>query len=98
MTNILFRMLCILLFIYLSVYWFILRRLQVKHTEKWKELGSPTLFLNNSITNGLKAFRFQWSSEFKKLNDGVLNKLILWVKLIFSIYVIAFVALIAALA
>jgi len=68
----------------------IIKRLRTEHLDKWRELGSPTLFLNNSISNTLKFLGFQWSNQHKQLNDGTLNKIILCEKAIVIIYVLLF--------
>jgi len=54
---------------------FFLRRLRTHHMAAWEELGSPTLILNNTISNGLRTCRFIWDGEYRVLDDPVLNTL-----------------------
>lgn len=45
----------------LAVHWNILRRLKKRHRETWTQLGSPTLFWNNAITNSRLTWKFvEW--------------------------------------
>ena len=48
--------------------------LREKHIEKWKELGKPTLFINNSVQNNIKTLRFLKNREYLDLNDNLLNQ------------------------
>ncbi len=42
----------------------LLLSLKEKHTEKWKALGSPTLFLNNSPKNCFAVLMFLKNREY----------------------------------
>jgi hypothetical protein len=46
-----------------------LSRLRKHHLPVWETLGSPTLFLNNSIKNCLAVWRFLWRREHHTLED-----------------------------
>jgi Trk-type K+ transport system membrane component len=46
-----------------------LRELRSRHPAVWESLGRPTLFMNNSIANGLAVMRFLWRKEYEALND-----------------------------
>src|SRR3989338_4712195 len=43
--------------------------LKENHVEKWRELGFPTLFTNNSINNNLKILSFLKNKKYLDLND-----------------------------
>jgi hypothetical protein len=57
-----------------------LNYLKERHVEKWKKLGSPSLFTNNSIQNNIKMLRFFKNKEYLELNDSILAKkaIFLW--------------------
>ena len=50
-----------------------LARLKARHSQTWESLGRPSLFFNNTISNGWKVMGFLWSGRFAKLNDMWLN-------------------------
>lgn len=62
-----------------SVYFFLLRKifilLKTKYPEKYKELGEPSLFWNNSIRNGVRVLKFLFSNDPIILKDTSLLKL-----------------------
>jgi hypothetical protein len=68
-------------------------RLQSAHPEQYERLGSPTLFLNNSISNGLKTMRFLWSRRYRELGDPKLSRLCRIIIVINVIYFILFAGL-----
>jgi len=47
--------------------------LRVNHIEKWKEIGSPTLILNNTIRNNIAILKFLKNKEYLKLHDKKLS-------------------------
>ena len=61
--------------------------LKENHFEKWKELGSPALFSNNSIKNNIAVFKFLKNKEYLKFDNPQLIKTaqILWYYNIFYI-------------
>lgn len=48
--------------------------LKEKHFNKWEELGSPTLFINNSFKNNLAIWKFLRSKDYEALKDQELIK------------------------
>ena len=54
--------------------------LKERHFEKWKELGSPSLAMNNSAGNNLAVLKFLKNREYIKLSDTKLTKIaqVLW--------------------
>lgn len=83
--------LIILIIIGYGFNWAIIKRLRIEHLDKWKELGSPTLFLNNSIGSTLRFLGFQWCNQYKQLNDEKLNNFILCEKTVVIVYVLLFI-------
>jgi hypothetical protein len=70
-----FILLFVLLIVYFIVYNKFLFVLKKNHSEKWKELGSPTFIMNNSISNGIVLLKFLWNKEYLKTNDPELIKI-----------------------
>ncbi len=71
----------------------ILRRLRTRHPDTWAELGSPTLVLNNTISNSLRTCRFIWDGEYRVLDDPVLDRLGAVLRLYWIAYALLFAAL-----
>ncbi len=97
MFKIWFLVLLVLCLIGIVSAYLILIRLKKEHPKKWSEIGSPTLFYNNSIENNLKVTRFMWRNEYRELNDPYLNRMIASQKILFIIYVVLFALFISAL-
>jgi len=47
--------------------------LKEAHPQKYKQMGSPTLFWNNSPRAMLNAIVFLWKREYRALNDKKLE-------------------------
>lgn len=56
------------------LYYRFLIYLKEKHFEKWKELGSPTLFKNNSIQTNLAVIAFLKNKDYRSMGDPELTK------------------------
>ena len=71
--------------------------LRQSHPDVWKDLGSPTIFLNNSIANTWSVQRFIHSGKYRLLNDpelcGVARKCRVTDVLGYGINLVGFVAL-----
>jgi hypothetical protein len=72
-----------------------LNRLKKSHALKWKELGEPTLFYNNSIKNSLGVKKFIRERQDLALGDSRLSLLTMLNKYFGIIYVIYFIAFVA---
>lgn len=68
---------CLLALVLLNFYFMnrLLKMLREKHSLVWTNLGSPTLFLNNSIKNGWATLRFIYKKEYTRLADPMISKL-----------------------
>lgn len=45
-------------------------RLERDHVVVYASLGSPSLFLNNSIQNNVRVLQWLWRKEFEELGDS----------------------------
>jgi hypothetical protein len=54
---------------YLSVISYFFRYLRQHHEAVWIELGSPSLFLNNSIRNNLLVLKFLVLRRYRRIKD-----------------------------
>ncbi|HEX8432363.1 MAG TPA: hypothetical protein VF625_13825 [Longimicrobium sp.] len=52
----------------------LLRRLRKKHTPVWHSLGSPTLFMNNSIRGNLNVRAYIREKRYLDVADGKLHR------------------------
>ena len=64
-----------------------------RHPERWTELGRPSI-LNNSIANNWASLQFFiFSSAYKKLRDGVINKFVVALRISLAVNFILFMIL-----
>jgi len=85
-------------FIAMVIAWLIMivalqKRLKSIHIEKYKEMGEPSFFFNNSIKSGLATIRFLFKREHKKLNDKTLSILSDIMLMLFLVYIILLIGL-----
>lgn len=59
---------------FLIQYLFI-NRLKNYHAEKWKDLGEPTLIINNSLRNNFRILKFTLSKDPLYNSDTILSRL-----------------------
>ena len=79
--------------IFMVLIWFILlkmifTKLESEHPEKYKQMGEPSLFWNNSMKTGLATLKFIGKREHKNLNDTALSKLSDFALVFFIIYTV----------
>jgi hypothetical protein len=77
--------------------WFVLvsmlyRLLRESHAAVFESLGSPSLFLNNTIKNGLLTLKFLATGSFRELGDRRLTRLGTVMQIYFVAYMIWFLA------
>jgi hypothetical protein len=82
----------------MAVIWFICvawlsRRLRAHHPSVHEELGSFSLFWNNSPRTGWLLLKFLWSSCSRELGDSSLITLVRFMRMLLLCYAILFVAL-----
>ena len=68
----------------------IFTKLQRAHPEKYKQMGEPSLFMNNSIKTGLATLKFIGKREHNMLNDPALSKLSNFALVFFVLYLVIF--------
>jgi len=85
MLKVLFVILVLLVLIGSGLDCIMMRHLKKRYNEAWIKLGAPT-FLNHSISNDIKAIRFEWWNEYKQLNDKILNILVPLSKVLTVVY------------
>ena len=78
--------------------WFVMiivlfKMLKSKHLEKYKEMGEPSLFWNNSMKTSWATIKFLFKREHKGLNDRSLSLLSGSMLVFFAIYAILFFGL-----
>ena len=56
------------------------------HIAKYKEVGSPTLFANNTPRNNISFLKFILGNNYKNLDDPTLNKMCDFLKKFFYSY------------
>jgi hypothetical protein len=77
------------------VVWFVLitrlfKQLRDKHPVTYENLGSPSLFYNNSVKNNLLFLRFLCKSEFDFLDDPPLVKMCRFARMYVGSFMILF--------
>lgn len=72
---VLFPFFFVFIVVYLFLVWKTLRLLEIKHDAIWSDLGRPSLFLNNSMSNNFKFLKFLRKKSYLTLNDAELNKM-----------------------
>ena len=80
--------------------WFVLtghlfRLLREDHCEVYESLGSPSLFLNNSIKNNWLGLRFLVTGRYRELGDARVTRLCSFMRAFLVLYVIWFVGPVA---
>lgn len=78
-------------------FWFqilFLRILKQDHPDEWRRLGSPSLFLNNSIGMTYHELKFLFGRQFIKLNDRKLNSVCQTLLVLNVITMLVFIGLI----
>ena len=74
MLNLIYVTVAVLAMLGFFMHWLFLNQLRTKHGEVWKDLGSPTLFSNNTVANSLRVMGFLWRFEYHALGDARLTR------------------------
>lgn len=69
-----FVLLCTLATVGLVLHYRLLSWLQKNHPEEWRQLGSPTLIANNSISGFFVLRKFLKNQYFQQMGDPELTK------------------------
>jgi ABC-type sugar transport system permease subunit len=70
----------------LALYYSFTRQLRMKYPKEWAGLGSPTLLLNNSISNSLRTWRYIDRGNYRALKDDELSDLAMWLRVLKYVY------------
>lgn len=84
------------------IVWFVMvsslfRRLRRDHPEKFRTMGEPGLFLNNTPRTNWTFIRFLFKREDRELSDPSLSRLSRTMLIFFVCYCIVFFGLVAAM-
>jgi hypothetical protein len=77
-------------------FWFVLLKaifdlLQKKHPEKYKEMGSPSIFWNYSMRTAISIYKLIGRREHKQLANSGLSKLCDFALILITLYLILFI-------
>ena len=87
---IIFWILIAMVFIWFGLIITLFRRLKIKHSEKYKEMGQPSLFWNNSMKSGWSTLKFLCKREHQILGDPTLAFLSDSMLVFFAVYLVLF--------
>jgi hypothetical protein len=68
------------------------RALRERHPYTYREIGSPTLFLNNSILNNWLLLKFLVTGAWQQLGDQDLSRQCRFMRVFLIVYTVLFVA------
>ena len=71
----------------------LLRLLRTRHEQTWFALGRPSLFCQNTVSNGFAILRFLWRKDYLELDDPQLTRLCTFL----LVYQVAYLTLLVAL-
>lgn len=83
-----------MVFIWFAMIIALFRRLKSKHPPKYREMGEPSLFWNNSMKTVWSTLKYLFKREHKELNDSSLSLLSDSMLVFLVIYMILFFGLI----
>jgi hypothetical protein len=76
--------------IWFAIMIWILHRLRVGHPSTYEEIGSPTLFWNNSTRSQWLLFKFMCSSRPSQLGDPSLTNMVRFMRILLLCYLTIF--------
>ncbi|HEV3298548.1 MAG TPA: hypothetical protein VG055_02865 [Planctomycetaceae bacterium] len=88
--------LLVMVLIWFGAVTWLFRRLRNHHQATYESLGSPTLFWNNSPRNNWLFAKFLFGSQWKLLDDPVLNIVCPLMRAFLCVYLVAFLILLVA--
>ena len=74
-----------------------LRILRDYHADEWRRLGSPTLLLNNSVSNSFSVLKFLVHKEYEAIGDDRLTRISGELRVLGITYVAGFLLVTSAL-
>jgi hypothetical protein len=91
MAGIFFALMMCMVFIWFALIIFVFKRLKKQHSKIYIQLGSPSLFWNNSIKNNFLFMKFLFMRKYLSLNDVFLKRLMDFMLIFFVIYLMLFI-------
>ena len=91
---IIFAVLMAMVFIWFAMIIALFKRLKSKHLSKYREMGEPSLFWNNSMRTVWTTLKYLFKREHKNLSDNSLSLLSDSMLVFLVTYVILFFSLI----
>lgn len=70
---------------------YLFKLIKKNYPAKYKELGEPSLFYNNSIKNNLLFFKFIFFGDYKNLDNRRINSISNFLRIFFVIYSLLFI-------
>ena len=83
--------------VWLATIVWVFHRLRLDHPSTFEQLGSPSLFWNNSPRTGWLFLKFLFSGRCRELGDPALATVILFMRILFICYGLLFLTMIAAM-
>ncbi len=71
-----------------------LKYIRENHSEVYKEMGEPSLFVNNTPSNNISFLRYVFGNKYLATNDNQLISKSLFLKRLFYIYLFTFIGVI----
>ncbi len=90
---VLFSILFFSVFVWFFMCYRLFKILETRHPEKYEEMGKPSLFLNNTISNNISFMKFLFKGEWRGLNDVGLANHSKFMLFFFTIYIVGFMFL-----
>jgi hypothetical protein len=91
----LFACLMVMVAVWFALLLWLFRRLRTRHPSTFEEIGSPSLFWNNSMRNNWLFLWFLFSSRPGQLNDPAIGRVAICMRIHMVCYFILFACLTA---
>jgi len=90
---ILFGLLFASVFVWAALCYWLFKRLETQHPEKYEAMGKPSLIMNDSLSNNIYFMKFLFKREYNDLNDPSITRLAQFMRVFFLVYFIGFMFL-----
>jgi hypothetical protein len=91
--SVVWRGLMVAVVIGLIAHWAMLKLMRERHPAIWSELGSPSLFMNNSVQNGMAVLRYLWRRTYLGTQDEAFIRICTFNRWYGLLYLAVFVVL-----
>jgi len=93
----LFGVLFCSIFVWFFLCYKLFKILEIRHPEKYENMGRPSLIMNNSLASNITFMKFLFKQEWRALNDTGLAALCTTMLIFFGFYLVGFLALFLAI-